>query len=219
MQISVRKVVFLEQDKGNKGDKWRMENSEFIKEGYLFQTKTELQIAESERKKIDFLETKIDYNRPEMVLRLYEKAVNERVFKGPVGIAYLKKLQEYLLDSGIDATAQIPPIPVLPAYGERVVFQKKSDKNKKEKAQVDYASRFKMSLIINLVLVLAVIAMFFIAFKAGQPNILNYERVITNQYSKWEQDLTRREQAVKEKERQLMQDGSKVDENVDGDTD
>jgi hypothetical protein len=47
------------------------------------------------------------------------------------------------------------------------------------------------------------IAMFSIALNANQPNILNYEKVLTNNYASWEQELTEREQAVKEKERQL----------------
>ena len=34
-------------------------------------------------------------------------------------------------------------------------------------------------------------------------NILNYEKVLTNRYAGWEQELTEREAAIREKERAL----------------
>ena len=52
-------------------------------------------------------------------------------------------------------------------------------------------------------LVLAIISMFCISFLSENPNILNYERSITNKYAAWEQELTEREKAVREKEREL----------------
>ncbi len=74
----------------------------------------------------------------------------------------------------------------------------------RKKAERDY--RFRVSVILNVLLVLAVIAMFVIALYADQPNILNYERAITDKYAAWEQELTEREQAVKEKELQLFRE-------------
>ena len=60
-----------------------------------------------------------------------------------------------------------------------------------------------MSVMLNVVLVIAVIAMFVITLTSDQPNVLNYERALTNRYASWEQELTEREQAVREKEREL----------------
>ena len=49
----------------------------------------------------------------------------------------------------------------------------------------------------------AVIAMFVVAFTSDNPNVLNYENSILNKYSAWEQELTERENVVREKERTL----------------
>ena len=57
---------------------------------------------------------------------------------------------------------------------------------------------------INLFLAALVIAMFAITLKSDNPNILNYKNVIVNQYASWEQELSEREQAVREKEQQLQ---------------
>ena len=45
--------------------------------------------------------------------------------------------------------------------------------------------------------------MFAITLNADQPNVLNYEKVLTDRYASWEQDLTEREQVIREKEREL----------------
>ena len=61
-----------------------------------------------------------------------------------------------------------------------------------------------ISTILNVVLALAVAGMFAITLKSDNPNILNYEKQILNKYASWDQELTEREQAVREKERELQ---------------
>jgi hypothetical protein len=52
-----------------------------------------------------------------------------------------------------------------------------------------------------------IVGMFFIAMSSSSPTVLNYENALIDKYSAWEQDLNEREQAVKEKERTLLDDG------------
>ena len=40
--------------------------------------------------------------------------------------------------------------------------------------------------------------------KSDNPNILNYKQVLTNQYASWEQNLTERENRIREKEQELL---------------
>ena len=60
-----------------------------------------------------------------------------------------------------------------------------------------------MLTIINIILILLVIAMFAISMSGNRPTVLNYRRTIENEYSSWKQQLDEREQAVREKEREL----------------
>ena len=39
---------------------------------------------------------------------------------------------------------------------------------------------------------------------SDNPNILNYENNLQNKYAQWEQELTERENVLREKERNLM---------------
>ena len=78
----------------------------------------------------------------------------------------------------------------------------KVSKNKKTKT---FIREYKMSLLVNLVLACVIAIMFWIMLKADTPNMINYENAITNRYASWEQELTERENAVREKEAQLME--------------
>lgn len=173
-------------------------------DGYSFMNEEDAKRAESERKRIKLIEEKMDYSKPETILAIYKKAIQERIFKTPIGVAYLRKLQMFLVKSGIDIN-EIPMIPIYVTYESTLDKQPVSTRPRVQipKKEERKSQALPLSIIINVALVLAVIAMFVISLKSNQPNILNYERVITDRYAGWEQELTEREQVVREKERQL----------------
>ncbi len=49
-----------------------------------------------------------------------------------------------------------------------------------------------------------VIVMFVIATTGSNPTIVNYERTLQNRYAEWEQQLSDREQVIREKEKELL---------------
>lgn len=185
-----------------------MENSEekCIAGGFFFQTEKEAKLAEVERKKIAYLESRIDYSKPEDILYIYDKTVKENVFSTPVGMVYLKQLQEFLLNQeGIDP-ASVTAIPLYNTYQEygKVQSARERMQSKHDQEMGAKKSQLAVSVILNILLTLAMIAMFVISLNSDSPNIINYKRVITDQYATWEQELTERENAIREKERELM---------------
>ena len=66
-----------------------------------------------------------------------------------------------------------------------------------------FRNEYKISLIVNIILVIMVIAMFVITLKAENPNMINYRTAILNQYSEWEQELNEREATIKARELEL----------------
>lgn len=177
-------------------------------EGFAFYTAKDAEMAELERKKIQYLESKMDYSKPEAILRIYEKAIHDRVFKTPVGFIYLKKLQDYLTSQEEISAEQVPPIPLYQSFGGEIREESKPARTRvqpvdKETTKEKKVSGLAVSVTLNLILSAAIIAMFAITLNASQPNILNYEKVLTNRYASWEEDLTAREQVIREKEREL----------------
>ena len=172
-------------------------------EGYLFMNDEDAELARQEKKKIEYLEQHMDYRSAENVLRVYKKAILERIFKTPVGFDYLKKMQTYLLRCGEVEETDIPPIAIYSSFGMKM-RQSYSPARQRIKPSEKKKSQWQVvSVIANIVLVIAVIAMFAITLKSENPNILNYERQLVNKYASWEQELTEREKVIREKEKEL----------------
>ncbi len=66
-----------------------------------------------------------------------------------------------------------------------------------------YRLRSRILAALVLILLAGVIAMFVIAYTSDSPTILNYKTALENQYASWDEELRAREQAVREKEREL----------------
>lgn len=180
--------------------------------GYRFYTEKDAQLAATELKKIDYLEERIDYSKPDSILMVYEKSIHERIFRTPVGFQYLKGLRDYLLDQPGIEPARVPAIPLYSTFSGEVREKGNPARNRiKDQEGKSKDSGFKISVILNVLLVLAVIAMFTITLRSDNPNVLNYERALTNRYAQWEQELTERENAVREKERELKINGNTAD--------
>lgn len=173
--------------------------------GYLFYTEKDARLAEAELKKIEYLEARIDYSMPESILLVYEKSIHERLFRTPVGIAYLKGQRDFLLERPEIPAEKVPDIELYTTFNGEIRASGRQVKRRvrtaEEKDGLKY--RFRISVILNVLLALTIMAMFVIVLKSDNPNVLNYKRTITNQYAAWEQELTERERAVREKEREL----------------
>ncbi len=186
--------------------------------GYLFYTEKDAKIAAAERKKIEYLETRIDYSKPEDVLRIYENLLRERIFKTPIGLQYLKQMRDFLREQeGIDQEA-VQDVPLYIVFGGELREHGRFARNRirpsdeEEKKEEKAKARFTISVILNILLIVAVISMFTITLESDNPNILNYERAITDRYASWEQELTERERIIREKERELKLDGQGAQE-------
>lgn len=179
---------------------------------FLFFTERDAQLAKEEQKKIEYLEARIDYTRPDSILYVYNKAIQERIFKTPIGLAYLKNLRGFLLQQKAVSPESVREIPLYITFdGEiretpaavrpkvRPSAAKSAERQKAEK----HRFWFTISVIGNMLLVLAICAMFSISLKSDNPNIINYKTNLINRYASWEQELTERENAVREKEREL----------------
>lgn len=173
--------------------------------GYIFSTEADAKLARAEEQKIKYLEERIDYNAPDSIKYIYEKAIQERIFKTPVGLQYLKHLQDFLLEQPDLDLENIAAIPLDVTFsGIKEQARSARQKNLSGKGDLNKEkSAFIISVISNVLLAIAICAMFAISLKSDQPNIFNYERALRDKYSSWEQELTEREQVIREKELEL----------------
>lgn len=176
---------------------------EYIVDGFLFLSEEDAAAAREELKKARYLKRHLEFQSAEMILQLYRKALADRTFQTPVGLAFVNELRGLLIEAGIEEF-EIEPIPVYydvvqnkMRSGYEPVEEKPKEETKKG------LGKLGISVAVNVVLGLLVAGMFYVAMTGNNPNILNYKNSIENKYASWEQELTEREQAVREKEQEL----------------
>lgn len=177
--------------------------AENIVSGFAFYSEKDAALAEQERQKIAYLDKRIDRTDLESVLAIYKKALEDRVFRTPVGLEYLRELQGELKERQDELGEEIPPIPLWTNFADIREKTAPARRRIRPNPKEDKNTTFRLSLIMNIVMIVAIIAMFVITLNSDQPNILNYERNLQDKYATWEQELTQREQTVREKEREL----------------
>lgn len=189
---------------------------EWIVEGFRFQTEEAARVASKEAEGIRYIENKLNANHPESVLQVYLKLIQDKVFYTPVGLNYLKDLQNQLRKSPFVMEGEIIPIDISIEYftqnehKEIVVKDTKPKKiknqklKKTKKTQKVTKKRIHSVFIVNIFLVLTVISMFILSMTSSTPTIVNYKNKIINQYEQWEKELSQREKAIKEKENELQ---------------
>lgn len=172
---------------------------EYRVEGFVFREEELYQQAKREAEGIRYIRSKTNMDNPKMVFQVYQRIIDQKLFETPVGIGYLRELQEYLMAAPGISQDEIVPIPV-----EEVVRQEFVPvRERKVAEQKKAAGALRLSVAGNIVLVLLVIAMFVLTLTSRLPNILNYEENLLNKYSAWEEQLQERERQIQLRESEL----------------
>ncbi len=172
--------------------------------GYEFMSENDAQKAEMDASKIKLLNSRVKASRPGDIMAVYEKAIENKIFKTPVGWGYLIGLREKLLQSGF-TEEEIIPIPLNVSMTRHSAMENLNvaQRIKVEKEPQNLEFKRVFPIVLNVILLILVAVMFFITATGENDNIINYKSNITNRYSSWEQDLTEREKKVRQAEKRL----------------
>ena len=185
--------------------------------GIAFTDIKQAKIAQIEQKRIEVLDSKLNYNDMDAVANVYKKARDNRTFQTPVGVNYMMRLYHWLKSNNYEGIDKMYVVMDMESSKEKTdktdgqdyavnterdnIWKSRLQAERQKRREV--SEKLKASLIANVVLVLLIILLFVISQTGKNPTILNYKTKIINQYTAWEQELEQREQAVKEKEAQL----------------
>lgn len=187
--------------------------------GFVFENEAEAEQAAKEAEGVKYIKAKTDMDNPEMVLQIYNKIIQQKLFETAVGFAYLKDLQDYLISIPYVAKDAVLPIPVSHKALEKNIrkklkftakpkdTQKKVPPRKAEKLlgkrEMSYRAKFRFVLLLAVIMAVSMAGMFFITANSNNLNILNYENELINRYEDWENRLSEREEAIREREAEL----------------
>ena len=173
--------------------------------GFQFGSDKDRELAETEYSSIQYINGKIENRSAETILSVYQVAIERKMFRTPVGYAYLHDLQKRMVSMGMPRE-KIPPIPLMQVFDNSATVEDKPRREvvaNKRKKRNELREKNRILVIANIVLILLVIALFAISLKGSTPNMLNYRSAIINEYSSWEQELSLREGQIREKEKEL----------------
>lgn len=183
------------------------EEENFTVAGYTFTTKEAADDARNEMNAIRYVSSKTDRKDPKQIYILYNTMLDKELFKTPVGLDYLKDLQQYLYNNKDIPNDKIRPIPINSELQSMLTDKTEMTKTRSRlvgltKERNKYKDRFIRMVIINIALVIVVIAMAVIMATSQTPTIINYENKIQDKYAGWEEELQSREAQVKQLEQQ-----------------
>lgn len=177
--------------------------------GFMFGNEAEAEQAKKEAQGVAYIKNKTDMDNPEMVLHIYNKMIQQKLFETAVGYAYLKDLQDYLQSIPFIRKEDILPIPVQhPSLVQSIKRRERQRPAQKPKAQtvekhVNYKQKYRVTRAVSIILGICVVAMFAITATTNNTTILNYENELIDKYEAWEQELNEREAALDARELSL----------------
>lgn len=189
----------------------------YVVGGYTFDTQELAQAARDEINAIKYVSSKTNTSDPAQVYVLYNKIIEKKLFKTPVGMDYLKELQRVLYTSKEIPNDRIRPIPVETQVAEELEERQAARKSRDKIRDLEKSSQknhdlFVKSMILNVFLLIAVIAMILITLSSSNPNIINYENKLIDKYEEWNNQLESKERKLNDLKKELE---SKYNINID----
>lgn len=189
-------------------------------DGFSYTSRERARQAKKEKDGIAYIREKTNLNDPDVVLRLYNKLLDEKLFETEVGITFLKELQQELVMAPYIMNSDIRPIPAKEDIRQEQEREEAKERQRikdhaersrqkealKKEANRDYKKKFQIATFLCAVFAAALVGVFVITFVSGKSTtIFNYEEEIINKYEAWEADLNERERALTEQENQFKQ--------------
>jgi hypothetical protein len=179
----------------------------FTVAGYTFTTKEAAENARNEMNAIRYVSSKTDSKDPKQIYVLYNTMLDKELFKTPVGLDYLKDLQQYLYNNKDIPNDKIRPIPINSELQSMLADKREMTKTRGKlieltKERDKYKDKYIKMIIVDVALIFVVIAMAVIMYTSQLPTIINYENKLQDKYAGWAEELESREAQVKQAEQQ-----------------
>ena len=184
-------------------------SEKYIVDGYQFTNQKDYDDAKNEKKGIKYLTAQIDWNDSNRVRQLYCDLCEQKIFRTPIGIDFMKKMRANLIKSA-EGDKPLPYVCVPSVNAEEYEKAVKIETKKREdsikemnRANSKLRGKLKTAVFLNILLIVVIIFMFILANTSSNPNIINYERKIQDKYAKWAEELKDKENELRARENAL----------------
>jgi len=206
MEIRTRVVVYTVFEWAMKEKKWgvSMAEEKWIISGYEFATKDDYEKAKKEAESVVYIKAHTDMANTQQVLKVYNKASDMKMFQTVIGYEFMHQLYAILVKKKVMEPEYLKTIPVCKQARERELPEDVESANRlSEQYRVLYEDskerRKRQKIVIAFLLLLIVLMVTMVYFNYNTYD----ENEVLDKYSTWEAELEEREEAIKEKEKEL----------------
>lgn len=175
--------------------------------GYEFDNKASADAAKNEMEMISKIKSQGNMNNYKIALSVYNKLIEQNLFKTQIGFEFMRTLQKELLAVKDIDKSEIKAIKISDEKDsakkpdqKTTEYSKSIDKNKKIAQK--YKDMFMKSLIVNIVFAIVIAAMFLIVKYSDRFDDQAHRERIENEYISWEKDLKERESFIQQWEQE-----------------
>ncbi len=176
-------------------------------ERFSFESRESYEQAKKEKEIIEQLIQNVDLSDSKKALKVYHKAISEKVFSTVTGYSFLVELRQSILDSGIVTERAMAPIPVKePTHRKQDTIPEPSVKEERYRrlyeGQMLMNKKWKIALITAILVLIGFVVInfrfeysiftYFTNYKA------NMEEELINKYEAWEERLEEREKQLEQ---------------------
>ena len=183
------------------------EMEKYVVLGYEFDNKASADAAKNEMEMISKIKSQGNMNNYKIALSVYNKLIEQNLFKTQIGFEYMRTLQKELLAVKDIDKSEIKAIKISDEKDrakepdqKTTEYSKSIDKNKKIAQK--YKDMFMKSLIVNIVFAIVIAAMFLIVKYSDRFDDQAHRERIENEYISWEKDLKERESFIQQWEQE-----------------
>lgn len=177
--------------------------------GYQFDSKDSYEKAKKEQEAIIYIKAHTNFNNINQVMKVYNKAIEEKMFSTIIGYEFLKQIRNFIIQKGKLEEDELAPIFIAQKQdGYHIAEEHKQAEQYKLLYESEKTNKTILKAAI-VILILVVGVMIYISRNSKNSIISDYENNIINQYEEWEEELNERERVVEEKERELGIDSTK----------
>ena len=175
---------------------------------YLFANTADANLARDELEKVNKLKEKLVKADDVLMYKVYNKCIESRTFKTPIGQDYMKEIKERLEKN--ETLGDILPVPLYATYDHDTkntlekydkFMEQEKERNKNKTSASTIALYWCIGIIAMLIVVIGVL--FYITTTGDNVNILNYENALINKYSEWSDELTEKDAELRKKENKI----------------
>jgi len=195
---------------------------ELLLDGFVFSNEKEYKEALKEHSNIEYISNKLDMDDITVAKRAYERLIASGNVNTVVGVTYLSKLRERLVQDEKIENESIKNIPVkmgnesnnLKEAKRQYLNQKSNNMVLVEQLEKSNKTKTTLAIVIGC-LVIVIIAMFIVTITSDTSTYTNAKNSVLDDYATWQEQLDKKERELNDRENEIDKREEKLNETKD----